>query len=216
VVDRVALVLQLLGRDAVLHDVVPAAQLLDRGEGFGGDSLHHAAQGGDPFRRRSEAEDLGTAGGAIDPVHDVVQVRCQEVDVFPVDGRDEDAIQPVHDAVRDVVGLVLEALDLLDAMPPALRGPGEQLSQVARGLVGAPSDLDEVVEERLLAGEQPGEQGHGGDTSRLAGRPRTRGGRYPSPGVPTREASLGAGIPGLIKPAPAPAPPPRRSPTARA
>ena len=59
-----------------------------------------------------QVEHLGAARRAVHQVHDVVEPRREPVDVLAVERRDEALVDPVHDLVRDHVGLVLEDLDL--------------------------------------------------------------------------------------------------------
>ena len=72
------------------------------------------------------------------------------MDVFPVERRDEGAVEPVHDLVRDLVGLVLESLERLDVGRATLGLRREQLAQVVRRLLVAVGDFDEQVEEFLV------------------------------------------------------------------
>jgi hypothetical protein len=58
-------------------------------------------------------EDQQPAGGAVDEVDDVVQAGGEEVDVLPVERGDEHPVQPGDDLVGDLVGLVLQPLDLI-------------------------------------------------------------------------------------------------------
>ena len=86
-----------------------------------------------PSGRRAGVEDLEPARGAVDQVDDVVQPGGQEVDVLPVERGDEHPVEPGHHVVGDLVGLVLQPLDLVDdarrggcarpAAAPAAAGP---------------------------------------------------------------------------------------------
>ena len=73
------------------------------------------------LRRLAGVEDLEPPGGAVDQVDDVVQPGGQEVDVLPVERGDEHPVEPGDHLVGDLVGLVLQPLDLIhDSRPRAV------------------------------------------------------------------------------------------------
>ena len=72
-------------------------------------------------------EHLEPPGGAVDQVDDVVEPGGQQVDVLPVERGDEHPVEPGDHLVGDLVGLVLQPLDLIhDSRPAGGVGP-EQL-----------------------------------------------------------------------------------------
>ena len=86
-----------------------------------------------PSRRLAGMEDLQPAGRAVDQVDDVVQPRGEHVDVLAVERRDEHPVEPGHDVVGDLVGLVLQPLDLVhDGRPPVGVGPQQVLHAAGR------------------------------------------------------------------------------------
>ncbi len=97
-------------------------------------------------------KDLRAAGGAVDRVHHVVQIGRELVDVLAIERRDEGAIEPVHHFVRDLVSLVLQSLDRLDAGDAAIGRRVEQLAQMLGRDFVARGDLDEQVEELFFPG----------------------------------------------------------------
>src|SRR5437899_2791286 len=112
--------------------------------------LDHLGELLDALRREAEPEYLRAPRGPVHRVHHVVQIRGELMDVLPVERRDERAVQPVHDLVRDLVGLVLEPLERLDVRRAALRRRREPLAEVVRRFLVAIGDLDEQVEEFLF------------------------------------------------------------------
>src|SRR6267142_406234 len=111
-----------------------------------------------------------TPGGAVDRVHHVVQIGRELEDVLAIERRDERAIEPVHDLVCDLVGLVLQSLDGLDVGDAALGRRVEQLAQMLRRDRVALGDRDEQIEELFF----PGQEAH--SRPRVIGwfpRPRT-------------------------------------------
>ena len=149
-VDRVAFLLELLRLDAVAHDVVALLQACDPFAEHGHHALDDLGQQLHALGGWSQPEDLRAARRAVHRVHHVVQIRGELVDVFPVERRDEGAVEPVHDLVRDLVGLVLESLERLDVGRATLGLRREQLAQVVRRLLVAVGDFDEQVEEFLV------------------------------------------------------------------
>ena len=79
------------------------------------------------LRGLAGVEHLEPPGGAVDQVHDVVQPGGQEVDVLPVERGDEHPVQPGDHLVGDLVGLVLQPLDLVDDRRPPLGIRAEQV-----------------------------------------------------------------------------------------
>ena len=66
-----------------------------------------------PSGASAGAEDVEPARGAVDEVDDVVQPGGEEVDVLPVERGDEHPVEPGDDLVGDLVGQVLQPLDLI-------------------------------------------------------------------------------------------------------
>jgi hypothetical protein len=76
------------------HDVVLVAELGDGLEHLVAHLADQLAQPCDALGGLPHAEDLRAPRRAVDPVHDVVEVGREEVDVLPVDGRDERPVEP--------------------------------------------------------------------------------------------------------------------------
>ena len=68
----------------------------------------------------------------VDRVHHVVERAGQRVDVFAVERRDERAVQPLDDLVRQEVALVLDFLDLVGLVPDRALGREHLLEQPRR------------------------------------------------------------------------------------
>ena len=101
-------------------------------------------------RRLRDVEEDQTPDGPVDQVDDVVEADGQLVDVLAVDRRDEGPVDAAEDLVRDLVALVLEALDLVRDRPrPAT--PLEEAIEDHGALVDAPRHVGEPVEVPLVA-----------------------------------------------------------------
>ena len=77
------------------------------------------------------------------------------MDVLPIERRDEDPVEPGHHLVGELVGLVLQPLDLVDDGAAAVGVGLEQFLQQPGGLHGECGDRGEEVEELLVAGQEP-------------------------------------------------------------
>ncbi len=76
------------------------------------------------------------------------------MNVFAVEGRDERAVQSVDHLVRDLVGLVLEALERLDVRRAAVGRGLEKVMQVLCCFLVAVGDLGEKVEELFVTRQE--------------------------------------------------------------
>ncbi len=70
-------------------------------------------------------------GRRVDRVHHVVERRGQLVDVFAIERRDEGAIEPLDDLVRQEIALVLDFLDLVGLAPDRPVGGEHLLREVS-------------------------------------------------------------------------------------
>jgi hypothetical protein len=73
----------------------------------------------------------------INTIDHVVEIARQEVDVLSVNRCDEGPVEAGHDLMRDLIGLMLEALDGFRTIRYTLRLTGEELEQVAGSLMRA-------------------------------------------------------------------------------
>ena len=99
-------------------------------------------------------KDLEPPGGAVDQVHDVVESGGEEVDVLTVERGDEHPVEAGDHVVGDLVGQVLEALDLVHDGAALVAIGAEQVVNRAGGLDVQGGDRGEQVEELLIAGQQ--------------------------------------------------------------
>src|SRR4051812_10253536 len=90
---------------------------------------------------------------SIEPIDHVIQSRREEMDVLPVDRRDEALVDPGVDREGQDVRLMLDILDLLHEVrrPPRI---GEELTQECRRRLEMLRQLVEQVEELLVARDQ--------------------------------------------------------------
>jgi hypothetical protein len=84
---------------------------------FLGASNYDVPQQDGPLWRLARVIHLYPVCGSVDQVYHVIEPRSQQVDVFPVERGDEHAIQPGHDLVGDLVGLMLQSLDCINDRP---------------------------------------------------------------------------------------------------
>src|SRR3989338_3841840 len=87
-------------------------------------------------------------------IHDIIEVGGQPVDILAVDRRDERLVQPLHDLVGELVGIMLEPFQPLGVLAErieTLRGLHEHT-----GRLHEPIDLRfEQIKERLFLWNQP-------------------------------------------------------------
>src|SRR3954468_3327945 len=90
---------------------------------------------------------------SIEPIDHVIQSRREEMDVLPVDRRDEALVDPGVDREGQDVRLMLDVLDLLHEVRRPSR-IGEELTQECRRRLEVLRQLVEEVEELLVARDQ--------------------------------------------------------------
>ncbi len=54
---------------------------------------------------------MNAAGGGVHEVENVIQRRAQRMDIFPVEGRNEGAVQLLHQGVGKLIALVFQEFD---------------------------------------------------------------------------------------------------------
>jgi len=118
---------------------------------------------------RLEAIQPDNGGAGVDRVHDVVERPGEGMNVLAVERRDERAVQPLDNVVRQEVALVLDFLDLVSLVPhgPIRREHGLEQLRAFLQLVG--KRLKVVVKPRL-ARDQPKRQNPWIVADRLSGR----------------------------------------------
>ena len=164
VVHDVGLVLELLDPDAALHHALLLAQLGDGLDELAGRRHDQLRQRLRERRRLLDLEEDQPADRAVDEVDDVVEADRELVDVLPVDRRDEGPVDAAQDLVRDLVALVLEALDLVGHGRD--RGLAFEETGVDLGrFVDAYGELGEPLEVLLVSRQdvqhaRPGERRH--------------------------------------------------------
>src|SRR5699024_6430063 len=94
---------------------------------------------------------LFRSAGGLHAVHAVVQRGGQVVDVIAVERGDERLVQPPHDRVRAVVGVVLGLLELLRERGPLGRRGADQLGEQVRPGDQVTGRGGQQVEERHVA-----------------------------------------------------------------
>src|SRR5699024_8348196 len=94
---------------------------------------------------------LFRSAGGLHAVHAVVQRGGQVVDVIAVERGDERLVQPPHDRVRAVVGVVLGLLELLRVRGPLGRRGADQLGEQVRPGDQVTGRGGQQVEERHVA-----------------------------------------------------------------
>ncbi len=113
-------------------------------------------------------EHLRPARRAVDEIDDVVEACREEVNVFPVERRHKAPVDPVHDRVGDLVGLVLDRLDL----PRELLEPGrlgEQFIEQGGRPRHARREPVEQLEKPFVFWNQPHGSGASGAGSAVCG-----------------------------------------------
>ena len=106
----------------------------------------------------------------VDRVHHVVERPRQGVDVLAVEGRDERAVQPLDDFVRQEVALVLDFLDFVGLVPDGTLGREHLLEQPGAVLQLVGERL-EIAVELFFPGNQV-EPGHSGRRLSAAYKPQ--------------------------------------------
>jgi len=108
-------------------------------------SASRRASGGGALR----AEEVDPGAGRLGHVQNVVEPDGQGVDLVPVEGRDERLVEVGHEAVDELVGLVLDRLQSLGIQPEILGGIQHRLDDL--DAVDDPgADSVEKVEENFV------------------------------------------------------------------
>ena len=74
-----------------------------------------------------------SARRTVEPVDDVVETRGEKVNVFAIDRRDEALVDANVDRVRELIGEVLDVLDLLHEFRGPLRLREQLIEELRRG-----------------------------------------------------------------------------------
>ncbi len=99
-----------------------------------------------PDRTRVEAIQADERRRRVDRIHDVVERARELVNVLAVERRDERAIQPLDDVVRQRIALVLDVLDVVGVRPDGPLGRDHRFEQ--------PRPVLQLDRERLEIGEE--------------------------------------------------------------
>src|SRR5699024_88885 len=154
-VGAVRLVLQAVDLDPVLGELIADVRQLGHGPGS---QLRGALQDGDlvgdALGQVVYPVEHDQVPGRLHVVHAVVQCGGQVVDVVPVEGSDEGVVQPAHDRVRAVVGLVFDLLEFLGVTGAFSRGSAGQLCEEIGAFDQVARRGGQQVEERRIAGGQ--------------------------------------------------------------
>src|SRR6185436_1473986 len=156
--DPVGVVLLRLDGDALLVDALAVLHVAQQVHGFDdqpGGVVEAAGQPQRLGRGLPHPVDHHAVHAGVDQVDDVVDPAGELVDVLAVDRRDEGAVEPVDDLVRDLVAGVLDVLDALGALLEVVEAL-EQLDEEPGALVRVAGGALEELEEVLLLGHEPG------------------------------------------------------------
>jgi hypothetical protein len=128
VVDGVSLFLEELEVTGDLADAFRDLHVADADlDAFRGAHQHFSENDG-RGTRLLDAEYRGSTSRPIDEIDDLVEVRRQHVNVFPIERRHERPVDAVDDLTGEIVGLMLEIFYLRD-LRPDLRRTLEHLMQ---------------------------------------------------------------------------------------
>src|SRR5579884_568438 len=151
--ERVSPVLQLMEADPVLAHILARIEVIDGRHQFLPDldeDLPHLPgfrpDGLDPI------DDDGI-GGLLGQVENVIERGSQGVDVVPIEGRDEGAVEFADDVVGDLIPAVLEVAQCPSARLEIARTL-EQLEEGAQALHEIGGVVPEEGEEVTLAGDE--------------------------------------------------------------
>jgi hypothetical protein len=117
-----------------MQDILVLTQMFDALQNLGRDAPDDLAQLLHPSRRRTKLQDMCASRNRVNTIDHVVEIARQQVDVLPVNRRDEGPVEAVHDFMSDLIGLMLEALDGFRTICYTLGLPGEELEQVTSSL----------------------------------------------------------------------------------
>jgi hypothetical protein len=94
----------------------------------------------------------------LEPVEDIVELRCQSVEILAIEGREEGLIEALEGLVRRDVALLLQLVEPREADVESSRVL-DQLLEIARALDDGRGGALEEIEEIGVAGN-PGRHGH--------------------------------------------------------
>ena len=145
-----------------LHDILPDALAVpQRGQDEHRQLSHpgdHVDLGGAAAWEMVDLIDVDQVHGPVHMVHAIVEPGRERVNVSAIEGGDESRIDPVHDQVCGLIGLVLDVAHARHEMRAAVRIGGEQPRQQP-GTLGEVRGTghEEFGEGVIVAGGQPEE-----------------------------------------------------------
>ena len=139
-VGTISFVLQTIDLDPVILQILHLPEARHRLGGFGGGLTQRFRESDHLGQGLHDLVKLQVFGSGLDVVEHIVETRCQQVNVFAIERRDEGGVESPNDLMRDLVTLVLDI-----EQPPGLsvdvRVVLKQIDQTIGPLLNLHDDL---------------------------------------------------------------------------